>query len=225
MSDVPRVLLVGASGLIGQEVISLYTGREDLHLIALVRREMKLPKGLRIEVLVADPAEWTQAVHTIAPDKVLCALGTTIAQQGGDQEAFAAVDRDLVLQVARAAKDAGATSFTVVSSVGADPRSKNFYLRTKGEMEDALRKLRFPRLDVLRPGLLKGDRREGGRPLEKLGRIASPVTDLFLQGERRKYRSIAARDVAQAMLRTTREKARGQFAHTRDGIMLLVGRN
>ncbi len=224
MSEVQRILLVGASGLIGREVIARAVGREDLRLLALARRELDLPRGARMEVLLAPAEGWDEAIHAIAPDRVICALGTTQRKEGGDKEAFRAVDHDLVLQVARASKAAGATGFVVISSVGADVHSKNFYLRTKGEMERELMKIGIDRLDVLRPGLLLGQRRDDLRPLEKLGQLAAPLTNMFLTGERSKYRAIAASDVAAAALQCCREKARGRFAYQYDGIMRLVGR-
>ncbi len=79
-------------------------------------------------------------------------------------------------------------------------------------------KLRFRRLDILRPGLLRGPRSNDRRPLERLGVIASPVTDLFLSGAKAGYRSVSARTVAAAATQCAREKAQGRFTHDNDGI-------
>jgi uncharacterized protein YbjT (DUF2867 family) len=103
MSDVRRVLLVGATGLIGRRVMEACVGRSDVRLIALTRREAAMPQGARMEMLVADPAEWAQSVAAVAPDAVICALGTTWRKAGGDEAAFRAVDQELVLRVAKAA--------------------------------------------------------------------------------------------------------------------------
>lgn len=224
MSDVPRVLLVGATGLVGRHVLEHSVGRGNMRMLALSRREVVLPKGARLEVLLAEPAEWERPVEFIAPDHVICALGTTIAKMGGDRAKFVAVDRDLVLDLARHAKAAGAAHFTVISSVGADKASKNFYLKTKGEMEEGLARIGFKRLDIIRPGLLKGARVDDLRGLERLGMIASPLVDIFLQGERRKYRSVGAEVAAAAALQTVREKAAGKFVHQHDDIVRLAGR-
>ncbi|MGC1269908.1 MAG: NAD-dependent epimerase/dehydratase family protein, partial [Croceibacterium sp.] len=101
MSEPKRVLLVGATGLIGTEVMHQALTCPQLRLIALARREAPLPRGARMEMLVADPAHWAQAIATIQPDAVICALGTTFAAAGKDEAAFRAVDQDLVLAVAR----------------------------------------------------------------------------------------------------------------------------
>lgn len=224
MSEDLRVLLVGATGLIGRHVMDASVGRGDFRLLALSRREVPLPKGARMEVLIADPAEWDQAIAAIAPDLVICALGTTIAKMDGDKAAFAAVDHDLVVKLAEQSKAAGATRFTVISSVGAEGTSKNFYLATKGKMEEDLAWIGFKRLDILRPGLLRGARSEDKRGLEQLGIFAAPLMDIFLHGDRRKYRSARAEVVAAAALQTIHEKAAGKFIHQHDDILRLDGR-
>jgi uncharacterized protein YbjT (DUF2867 family) len=77
MSDPRRVLLVGATGLVGTRVMEECIGRGDVRLVALTRREAPMPRGARMEMLVADPAEWDRSLATVAPDAVICALGTT----------------------------------------------------------------------------------------------------------------------------------------------------
>ena len=211
------MLLAGATGLVGSRVMELAVEHPWLRLIALSRREAPMPRGARMEMLVADPAGWPEAVAAIAPDAVICALGTTIGK-AGSEEAFRAVDFDLVLSLATAAKAAAVANFALVSSAGADAHGKAFYLRVKGEIEAAVTKLRLRRLDILRPGLLRGSRRNDGRPLEMLGKLASPLTDLMLHGDNRRYRSIDARVVADAAAQCAREKAQGRWIHDNDAI-------
>ena len=218
MSDARRVLLVGATGLVGTRVMQECVGRSDVRLIALTRREAPMPPGARLEMLVADPAEWAQSVAAVAPDAVICALGTTWRKAGQDEAAFRAVDEELVLRVAKAAKVAGVSNFVLVSSVGANMASRAFYLRVKGEVEAALRKLKFARLDILRPGLLRGPRGSDRRMGERLAILVSPLANLFLHGSRRGLRAIDARLVARAALQGTKEKARGTFVHDNDAI-------
>jgi len=224
MSDPIRVLLVGASGMVGGAVMRAAMGRADLRLLALSRREVPLPKGARMEMLIAPVEGWADAISAIAPQGVICALGTTWKAAGEDEEAFRAVDQRLVLDVARNARAAGADRFVFVSSVGADMASRTMYLRVKGEVELALGKMGFRRLDLLRPGLLRGHRDGDLRPAERLASVISPLTDLLLHGERRKYRSIPAGLVAQAALQVMLEKPAGRFTHEHDGIMRLVRR-
>ncbi len=218
MSDVTRAALVGASGLIGQSLIRLAVGRTDLRLIGVARSEVPLPKGARMEVLVADPANWGDAIAAANASVLVCALGTTWKKAGKDEAAFRAVDQDLVLACAHAAKAAGIRQMIVVSSAGADAAAKNFYLRVKGETEQQLAKVGLPRLDVIRPGLLRGARGEL-RPAERMGMVLSPLADLLMLGKYRKYRSVKADVVARAIVGLTREKAPGRFVYEHDAIL------
>jgi nucleoside-diphosphate-sugar epimerase len=196
----------------------------SLQVVALSRREAPMPLGGRLKMLVAPPADWPEAVAVSTPEAAICALGTTWRQAGRSEEAFRAVDFDLVLTLARAAKQAGAENFVLVSSAGADTLAKALYLRVKGEIEAAVTKLGFRRLDILRPGLLRGPRNGDRRPFERLGIIASPLTDLLLHGARRRFRSIEAETVAEAALQGAQEKAAGRFVHDNDGIRRLARR-
>lgn len=218
-----RICLVGATGLIGRTLIEQAVHRSDFRIVGIARREMKLPRGARMEMLLADPSGWADAIAACNSRVLVCALGTTWSKSGKDEAAFRAVDHDLVLSTARAAKDAGIEHVIVISSVGADPASKHRYLRVKGEMEQALGRMRFRRVDILRPGLLRG-RRDESRPLERLGMLLAPVADLFLHGARRKYRSIRAATLAEAVFALARQKAGGHFVHDFDGIMRAIRR-
>lgn len=215
---VTRIALVGASGLIGSALIRLAVGRRDIRVIAIARLEIPLPKGARMEVLVADPENWGDAIAAANADVLVCALGSTWKKAGKDEEAFRAVDQHLVLACAEAAKEAGIRQMITVSSVGANSGAKNFYLRVKGETEQALGKVRLPRLDVIRPGLLRGPRKEL-RPAERLGMIVSPLVDLFLHGDYTRYRSIRDETVARAIIGLTKEKAAGRFVFEHDAIL------
>ncbi|WP_374529561.1 NAD(P)H-binding protein [Novosphingobium sp.] len=218
MSKVTRIALVGASGLIGSALIRLAVGRSDIRIIAIARSEIPLPPGARMEVLVADPANWADAIAAANADVLVSALGTTWKKVGKDEEAFRAVDQHLVLACARAAKAAGIRQVITISSVGADSSSKNFYLRVKGEVEQALGRLGVTRLDVIRPGLLRGSRREL-RPAERIGMILSPLMDLLMHGKYRKYRSVRDDVVARAIVGLTKEKAAGRFVFEHDAIL------
>ena len=218
MSSPKRIALVGATGLIGSRLIQYGVGRSDFRIVGIARREASLPKGARMELLVADPANWGDAIAAASADVLVCALGTTWRAAGKDEAAFRAVDQHLVLTCAKAAKTAGIRQMIVISSVGADAMSKNFYLRVKGETEQALGKIGIPRLDILRPGLLRGPRGGDRRIGEYAAMLVSPFYDLLLHGEFRKYRSIKADTVAQAIIGLSREKAAGRFVFEHDAI-------
>ena len=143
----------------------------------------------------------------VATDVVFCCLGTTI-RTAGSRAAFRHVDYELVLNVARQARAAGTGTFAVVSSLGADPGSGNFYQRTKGEMEAAVSELAFGRLAILRPSLLMGNRDEF-RPVEAASKLASRLVNPLLLGSLRRYRSIDAGVVAHAMIETDLDRFEG----------------
>lgn len=222
MSDPVEILLVGATGLVGRQVMERAVGRRDRHLSALARREVRLPRGARMEMLLADPSHWPDAIRAARPQVLVIALGTTIKAVDGDKERFRAVDHDLVLDLAHAAKDGGVRQVIAVSSVGAAAGASNFYLSVKGEVEDALAKLRFDRLDLIRPGLLVGRREGPPRPAEQLGMIVSPVLNLLLHGSFRKYRSVRASMVADVILALAGAKARGRFVHEYDSMQRVL---
>lgn len=180
---------------------------------------MDLPKGARMEMFVADPVHWPEIIASLQPNMVVCALGTTWHKAGKDEAAFRAVDEALVLDVARAAKAAGVRQFISVSSAGADPGSKHLYWRVKGEVERELMKMRFTRLDILRPSLLRGQRVDDARPAERAMMVASPLFDLFLHGKYRAMRSISAAALVDAILRLSSEKPDGRFVHEHDALV------
>ena len=218
-----HVCLIGATGLVGRAVIAAAVGREDVRIRAVARGETPLPEGARMEMVLAPVAGWPDAIAATRAQVLVCALGTTMRAVGGDREAFRAVDHDLVLESARAAKAAGIGQMILVSSVGADRGSGNFYLRTKGEVEEALGRLQFPRLDILRPSLLLGHRGET-RSLERAGQALAPLMNMCLHGSWRRYRAIRAATVAQAILALSHEKARGRFVHEHDAMLRAIRR-
>jgi uncharacterized protein YbjT (DUF2867 family) len=200
LSPVGRVLLVGASGLIGTQVPDLLqTAHPGLGIDLLLRKPV--PEQTGREIFCGDPltlalAEWQRAHRRC--DAFFCALGTT-RRAAGSLQAFAAIDRDLVVSIAKAAAAAGARQAIVVSSVGADARSRNDYLRVKGEMQDALAGVGFERCDFLQPSLLLGPRRAAAtRFAESLGQRLAPLFKPLLPGRLRRYRAIAATEVARA---------------------------
>lgn len=131
-------------------------------------------------------------------DDVYACLGTTI-EKAGSQEAFRKVDHDYTLGVANMAKAAGASRFALVSSVGASARSTSFYLRVKGETEDAVEQVGFSRLVIARPSVLVG-KREESRPGEKVGIAVGKALSFAMVGGLKKFRPIEARRVADAMV-------------------------
>ncbi len=218
MSEPFRIALVGATGLIGGCVIEAAAAAETIRLIGMARREAPLPAAARVEMFVAEPAQWGEVMAAVRPRALICALGTTWKKAGRDEAAFRAVDHDLVIASAADALKAGVTNMVVVSAAGADRHSHSRYMRVKGEVEAALSTMGFKRLDILRPGLLRGERPEDWRLAERLALAAAPLTDLMLRGSWRQFGSIDARDVAGAALRLATRAAPGRFTHDNDAM-------
>jgi uncharacterized protein YbjT (DUF2867 family) len=152
---------------------------------------------------------------------VFCALGTTI-RKAGSQEAFRRVDLELPLRAAEQALKAGAEQFVVVSSVGADAASKNFYLRTKGELERELAKLPFHAVHILRPSLLLGKRAEF-RLGEAIAMKIAPALDLLTLGALCKYHSVRAEVVGKAMVAAAKQGGAGTHVYEYQEIVKLAG--
>lgn len=212
------LLLIGATGMVGSAVVA-GVGKPMALLARRVPANGHWPKG--VEAVVAPVDEWPTAVAGIGATVFVNCLGSTIAQ-AGSQAAFRATDHDLVLAVARAAHAAGAKRMICVSSVGANAASGNFYLRTKGELEAALRAIGFERLDIIRPGLLIGDRQGPRRTGEAIGMALAPLSDALLMGNMRRYRSVAATTVARAILALADRSDSGHFVHEHDAILALA---
>jgi uncharacterized protein YbjT (DUF2867 family) len=216
-----QVLLAGASGLVGSKLVRLLAGAEiDLHIIT--RRKLEILGAAPVQI-ISDPAEWPKRIAELTPDVAISCLGTTWNKSGKSEAAFRAVDLDLVLAFADAARKANARQMIAVSSVGASAKSAGFYLRTKGQAEEGLTDLGFERLDILRPGLLTGKRGGDRRIGERLGIMLSPFADALMHGSLRRYRSIDSATVAGAIANLATTGGQGRFIHENDSITALDG--
>ncbi|MCF8278372.1 MAG: NAD(P)H-binding protein [Flavobacteriales bacterium] len=197
-----KAAIAGSTGFIGSILLTLLEKDQDFTEVqVLSRRALELPD--KFNVLVGNLSE--QKLDTI--DSAFCALGTTIAT-AGSQEAFYKVDHDLVIDFAKNAKAAGAKTFVLVSSVGANPKTSNFYLKVKGETEKDLEALEFDSLIILRPSMLMGERKEF-RLGELIGKGVMTLFNPLMFGSLSKYKGIQGKTVAKAMLRLSKEHLKG----------------
>jgi uncharacterized protein YbjT (DUF2867 family) len=190
------VVLAGATGLVGRAILEGLLADESVTAVhALGRRE----PDVRHPKLTPHVVNF-KALPSLPPlEEVYLALGTTI-KTAGSQSAFRAVDFDANLAVAHAALAAGARHAGLVSAMGADAKSRIFYNRVKGEIEEAVARLPFEGLVIARPSLLTGDRETLGQPNRPAERIATVVSKLLHPLIPSNYRPIAAADVARALL-------------------------
>ena len=193
-----HILLAGATGLTGEHLLDRLLNEPTItRVLAPSRRP--LAKHPHLENPVGDPSVFLPELSGQV-DIAFCCLGTTI-KQAGSQEAFRAVDHDMVVAFAKRAREMGARHLIVLSAIGADPKSSVFYNRVKGEMEQSLRLQGWPQLTIARPSLLIGERTEP-RLAEQL---AAPLSRL-IPG---KYHGIEACQLARALWRLALEEQNG----------------
>ena len=190
-----KLMILGATGAVGSQVLN--QARRDSRfetIVAPTRRPLASPGQVNNPVIPFDlplpPADWW------AVDAVICCLGTTL-KQAGSKQAFYHVDHDLVIACAEQARAAGARVFVLNSSLGANEKSRSFYLQTKGEVESAVARMGFERVVLARPSLIDAERDES-RPAEKLGLITSRLLAPVIP---KRYRPVSAAIIAAALLR------------------------
>jgi|TARA_B110001454_G_C12703892_1_gene427753 uncharacterized protein YbjT (DUF2867 family) len=186
-SNMPNTSLVaGSTGLVGKNLLIELSKKND-DVIALTRRSINdLPINVKTLQINFDSSLEDQNFPSC--DHLYICLGTTI-RKAGSQEEFKKVDFEYSLSIAKKAYEAGATKISLVSSVGANPNSKNFYLRVKGELEEAIKNIDYEQINIYRPSLLIGTRSER-RFLEQLGQNFSFLINFLLWGALKKYRSV-----------------------------------
>ncbi|MEL1134693.1 oxidoreductase [Desulfitobacterium sp. THU1] len=202
-------LLFGASGLVGSELLKLLlNGPEYEKVIIFVRKSLELKHPI-LEEVVLEFDDLAQYKACFDVNDVFCCLGTTI-KKAGTQEAFRKVDVEYPLEIARLAKEMGAEKFLVISSMGANPRSRVFYSRMKGLLEQELKKIGIASLHIFRPSLLLGDRREF-RLGESVSATLSKRLPFLFAGPLSKYKPIGGETVAQGMILAAQSGAEGVF--------------
>jgi len=193
------IVLLGATGAVGQEVLSsLLAMPQGFQITTLGRRPVAVPSSGQLLQQVVDVHD----VHTYQPwlkgqEAAICTLGVGQPSQVSRAE-FLRIDKDAALAFAEACKQAGVRHFQLLGSVGADPRSRSFYLRTKGELERALVALRFERLSLFRPSMILTPTNRYGL-LQGLTLAVWPRLSGLLSGPLRKYRGVAVGRLGRAM--------------------------
>lgn len=192
-------VLLGAAGLVGGELLKLLLADESCRQVtAIVRRPIQqMDKKLTV-LIEEDFSRLADHAAVFRTDAVFCCLGTTI-RTAGSQAAFTRVDLDYPLEAARLAASAGASSFHLISSLGADATSRVFYSRVKGLAEQGIRRSGIAHVSLYRPSLLLGERSEK-RFGEGLAAGISQALPFVFSGPLRRYRPIPAATVARAML-------------------------
>lgn len=192
------IALAGATGLIGRALVDLL-GDHELYLPC---RQPGRPHSQHHWL----PTDFDRLDELTLPnniDQAFCCLGTT-RRQAGSAAAFRHVDLDYVLAFARLVWRHGCRRLVVVSSLGANAHAPSLYLKTKGEMEQALQTYAWEQLIIVRPAMLLGERSTPRRS-EQLSQLIYPLIAPLLRGRLARYRAIEAEQVARAMLMLSNE--------------------
>lgn len=207
--------IIGATGLIGNYLLEELLKDDFYHTIRiLIRRPVEInhPKLEKKLVDFADAESFRLALE--GSDVVFCAIGTTQKKVKGDKAAYRKVDYDIPVNAARFCKMTGCETFVLVSSVGANSKSNNFYLQLKGEVEDAIKEVGLKSVHFMRPSVLLGDRKEF-RSGEKISKCIMSAFSFLIPS---KYKPIHGKDVAKAMLAVAKKNDAGFFIHEYSGI-------
>lgn len=209
-------LVAGGTGLVGSHLVKLLTeSNEYSEVKVLVRKGSKI-HGTKATVVEMDYNRLSEYKSQLQADVVFCCLGTTM-KKAGSKVAFKKVDFNYPLELAKATQIHGAKQFHLITAMGANPKSTFFYNQVKGKVEEAIGKLNFENLNIYRPSLLLGDRKEQ-RLGEKVGEYLSWILKPFMVGGLKKYRGIHAEVVARAMLHISMKNLKGTCVFLSDAI-------
>ena len=202
-------VLFGATGLTGTHVLQRLAGDDRYGKIIVFSRSEPGIKNDKTEIIITRLENLEKFEGRLKGDDVFCCLGTTI-KKAGSKEQFRKVDLEFPEKIASIASKNKVNNFLVISSIGADPWSSNFYLRTKGEMEKSVLMFDIKNTVILRPSMLIGKRRET-RYMEEAAKFIMFPMNFVLQGRLKKYRAIYAETVAKAMIELANSDKAGKI--------------
>ena len=212
-------VVLGATGFIGEQLVQQLLNDSTFSKVRiLVRRPVKLSHP-KLEAEIVNFENLAEYRHKLGRgDCIFCCIGTTQKKVKGDKNAYRKIDVDIPVNAAKMGKDAGFTNYLLVSAVGADAHSKNFYLRLKGEVEREIADLKFKSFHAFRPSILLGERKEF-RFAELLGKgVMQGLSSLFI-GNLKKYKGIEGANVARAMVAAAKSDGKGMYVHHYDDII------
>ncbi|GAA4755635.1 NAD(P)H-binding protein [Flavisolibacter ginsenosidimutans] len=213
--------VIGSTGLIGSHLLNVLQNDNVFETIrAVVRKPVRFQQS-KVEMKLVNFDEPESVKLAIdGSDAVFCAVGTTQKKVKGDKAAYRKVDYDIPVNAAIFCAETGCPNFLLVSSVGANSMSNNFYLKLKGEVEDAVQKLSIQNISIFRPSILLGKRDEK-RAGEKVGQAVMSFFAFLLVGSWDKYKPIEAEKVARAMVTTAKEQNSGTRIYEYEAIRKL----
>jgi uncharacterized protein YbjT (DUF2867 family) len=206
-------LLVGASGLVGRELLDLLLSDAEYEKVVVLTRKPLLIDNTKYENHVVNFDRLTEYYKDIVAQDIFCCLGTTM-RVAGSKDVFKKVDYTYPLEIAKLAKAAGAEQYLLVSALGANEKSSIFYNKVKGEVERAIEALNYPSFKIFRPSLLLGNRSEQ-RTGEDAAKIFYKIFGFIIPA---KYKAIEARTVTTAMLTVAKLNKPGLIVYESDAM-------
>lgn len=207
-------IVIGATGLVGVNLVGkLNDSKAYEKVILLVRRKTEL-NHLKIEEKIIDFD--TIDAELVKADDIFCAIGTTLKKAGSKENQYK-IDCEYPATIAKMGRQNGVKQFILVSSIGADKNSSNFYLRTKGELEEKIAQLNFDAFIILRPSFIIGDRKEF-RLGEIIGIFFASLLRPLMLGGLKKYRGVHAISIAKKMVKLANENLKGKIIVESDKI-------
>ncbi len=191
-------LIFGSSGLIGSELLNVITQNNNYNKIKLFVRSAPNSNDPKVEVIQIDFNNLEKHKDLVVGDDCFFCIGTT-RKDTPDKNEYRRVEYNIPVDIAKIAKSNSVKSFVYVSSLGANPNSSGSYLKNKGQVEEELNKLNFPKLAVIRPSILLGNRKTF-RLGERIGIFVMKALYIFFLGSLKKYKPIQAQNVAKAMV-------------------------
>jgi uncharacterized protein YbjT (DUF2867 family) len=218
-----KAIIFGASGLTGGNLLSLLLQSDDFGKVVSFGREKLDLDHPKLSQHLVDADTIDQHNELIKGDVLFCCLGTTI-RKAGSKAKFRQIDFEFPAKLIQIAENNNVPTFAVISSLGANAKSSNFYLRTKGEMEQALLQSAISSKVIVRPSIIFGNRKES-RPAEAIGKLMMRFLGWMLVGPARKYRGIHAQTIAHSMIILALENKAGGRIVESDGLHELVRKN
>lgn len=213
-------ILLGASGLVGSQLLTLLLNSPSYTQVILFNRKVSSVKHPKIKEILVDFSQPQSYLNAIKGDVIFCCIGSTKAKTPNPAD-YRKVDYDIPLIFAQEGFKNGVQAFHLVSSLGANINASNSYLKLKGEVEDAIKKVNLNSLYIYQPSFLTGNRLEN-RNIEKLASFFIRLINPLLMGSLKKYRGIQAQTVAQGMLKTSLIGTTGIHTYTSDKIKNLA---
>lgn len=215
--------LLGATGMIGQYLLEELLQDDYFSTVRILVRRPYEKNHPKLEVKLVDFADAESLKLALeGTDTVFCAIGTTQKNVKGDKALYRKIDYEIPERTARFAKEAGCEKFVIITSVNANAHSNTFYLKLKGELEEAIKGAGFRWVHIMQPSMLLGERKEHRSGEEFLQGSLKVLSGLFF-GPLRKFRAIHCKIVARAMLQAAKKETPGFFRYMYDKIKQLAG--